>query len=53
MKIYDITLSVTPQMPVWPGDPPVILERVESMDEGAHANVSRLAASVHAGTHVK
>lgn len=52
MKIYDITLPVTPQMAVWPGDPPVLLERIESMDEGAHANVSRLSASVHTGTHV-
>jgi arylformamidase len=50
--IYDITIPVTPQMPVWPGDPPLILERIESMDAGAHVNVSRLDTSVHAGTHV-
>lgn len=52
MKIYDITLPISPAMPVWPGDPPLVLERVESMDAGAHANVSRLACSVHTGTHV-
>lgn len=52
MKIYDISLPISPGMPVWPGDPPVILERVSSMDAGAHDNISRLACSVHTGTHV-
>jgi arylformamidase len=52
MEIYDISLPITPEMVVWPGDPKVVLERVESMDSGAHANVSRLGCSVHTGTHV-
>jgi arylformamidase len=52
MRLYDITLPVSPFMPVWPGDPPVVLERVSSMDAGAHDNVSRLECSVHTGTHV-
>jgi len=52
MKIHDISLSIQPGMPVWPGDPPVELERISSIDEGAHANVSRLACGVHTGTHV-
>lgn len=52
MKIYDISLTVSPELPVWPGDPAVLLELVESMEHGAHANVSRLSAGVHIGTHV-
>jgi arylformamidase len=52
MKIYDISLPISPVLPVWPGDPPVQLEQVESMDKGAHANVSHLKAGVHMGTHV-
>lgn len=52
MPIYDISLGISPQMVVWPGDPPVILERVAAIAEGANANVSRLSASVHSGTHV-
>jgi arylformamidase len=52
MEIHDITLPVSPGMPVWPGDPPLVLEQLESMDAGAHANVSRLDCSVHTGTHV-
>ncbi len=52
MKIYDISLPVSPDLPVWPGDPAIVLEQVSSMDAGAHDNVSRLACSVHTGTHV-
>lgn len=52
MRIYDITVGITPTMPVWPGDPPVALTRVNSISEGANANVSRLDAGVHTGTHV-
>jgi len=52
MKLYDITLAISPTIPVWPGDPPVSLEQVSSMDAGAHDNVSRLGCSVHTGTHV-
>lgn len=52
MRIYDITLTLSPDMPVWPGDPAVALEQVESMDRGAEYNMTRLAMSVHAGTHV-
>jgi len=52
MKIYDISLTIQPKMPVWPGDPPVQLERVSKIEGGANANVSRLALSAHTGTHV-
>jgi arylformamidase len=52
MKIYDISLPISSGMPVWPGDPSVELEKVSSMDAGAHDNISRLACSVHTGTHV-
>jgi arylformamidase len=52
MTLYDISLPVSPGLPVWPGDPSVELEQVSSMDAGAHDNISRLACSVHTGTHV-
>ncbi|MGA2503290.1 MAG: cyclase family protein [Anaerolineales bacterium] len=52
MRIYDISLPISPAIPVWLGDPPVVLERISSMDAGAHDNVSRLECSVHTGTHV-
>jgi arylformamidase len=52
VKIFDISLAISPDMPVWLGDPSVELELIESMDAGGHNNVSRLSASVHTGTHV-
>jgi arylformamidase len=52
MRIYDISLTVTPNLPVWPGDPAISLERVSRMEDGEHNNVSQMALSVHAGTHM-
>jgi arylformamidase len=52
MKIYDISVPVSASMPVWPNNPPVVIEQVSSMDAGAHDNVSRLECGVHTGTHV-
>ena len=52
VEIIDISVPIRPGMPVWPGDPPVALERTSSMADGAHANVSRIDFGVHAGTHV-
>jgi len=52
MTIYDISLTISPSLPIWPGDPALELEQIESMDKGAHANVTRLSAAVHLGTHV-
>ncbi len=52
MKIWDISLGVSPDLPVWPGDPEIVLEHYMAISKGDAANVSRLECSVHAGTHV-
>jgi len=52
MKIHDITITISNDLPTWPGDPKVVLERVNKIEEGANANVSRLNMGVHTGTHV-
>jgi arylformamidase len=52
MKILDISLPVSPGLPVWPGDPVIVLERYRSITRGNASNDTRLACSVHAGTHV-
>ena len=52
MTIYDISLTISPTLPTWPGDPQPVIEKFESMDKGAHNNVSRISAGVHLGTHV-
>ena len=52
MTIYDISLTISPALPTWPGDPGLELEQFESMDKGAHVNVTKISTSVHMGTHV-
>jgi arylformamidase len=52
MRIHDISIGISPVMPVWPGNPGVELERVQKIEPGSHANVSRLALGAHTGTHV-
>jgi arylformamidase len=39
-------------MIVWPGDPPVTIERTSSIASGDNANVSQMKMSCHTGTHV-
>jgi arylformamidase len=52
MRTYDITLTITPNMIVWPGDPKVSIQRTSNMDSGDNANVSQISMSCHTGTHV-
>ena len=52
MTIYDISLTISPDLPTWPGDPALKLEQIASMDKGADANVTHISAAVHLGTHV-
>lgn len=52
MTIHDISLTISPDLPTWPGDPGLELEKISSMEEGADANVTRISAAVHLGTHV-
>jgi arylformamidase len=52
MHTYDISLTISPELPTWPGDPNITLERVSKIEEGANANVSRMEMGVHTGTHV-
>lgn len=52
MRIYDITLTLAPDLPTWPGDPPVEIKPLQSMETGDDNNVSFISMCVHAGTHV-
>jgi arylformamidase len=52
MRLYDISVGISPDLPVWPGDPSIELERFISIDEGGEVNASRLNACVHVGTHI-
>jgi arylformamidase len=50
--IIDISLPIGPDTPVWPGDPPVLVEPVARVVDGDPADVSRLTLGTHTGTHV-
>lgn len=50
--IIDVTLAVSADLPVWPGDPPVALTRVADMVAGDLATVTHISCSAHAGTHL-
>jgi arylformamidase len=52
MEIFDVTVPIRTGMVTYPGDPTVTLERVQSIADGAVANLSRLDFGVHSGTHV-
>lgn len=52
MHTYDITLTISPSIPVWPGDPPVHIERVKEISKGDSVTLSQLAMGLHTGTHV-
>jgi arylformamidase len=52
MKIYDISVSLSEDLPVFPGDPPVRIEPVTRLTSGDTANVSRISISTHSGTHL-
>ena len=52
MKIYDITIPLSEQTPVFEGDPTVQVESSHAIAQGDAANVSRLCFGAHTATHV-
>jgi arylformamidase len=52
MKIYDVTVPLSEQTPVYEGDPAVQIEAANQIVKGDAANVSRLCFGAHTATHV-
>ena len=52
MRLYDISVGISSEIPIWPGDPSIEIERFSRIEEGEDANVTRMNACVHAGTHI-
>ena len=52
MRIYDITVPFSTNLPVYPGDPAVQINQVSSLAAGDVCTVSHLSFSSHTGTHV-
>ena len=50
--LIDISVSIRAGMAVWPGDPPVETERLQDIEKGDEATVSRIIMGAHSGTHV-
>jgi arylformamidase len=50
-KLWDISPSIHPATPVWPGDTTVNVERVWRMEAGSPVNVARVTLSPHTGAH--
>src|SRR5690625_3496952 len=51
-SFIDISVSLRADLPVWPGDPPVLIEPASRTANGDGANVTRLGLGTHTGTHV-
>ncbi len=52
--IYDLTVPITPTMPVWPGDPPVQLQKKShlSRDKTHTVRLTAIEMGSHTGTHI-
>ena len=51
MRILDVTLPLSEDLPTWPGEPGVELTLIKSMERDG-VNVSVLRCGLHTGTHV-
>jgi arylformamidase len=51
-KIHDLTVPLSEQLPVFPGDPRFRSQPVSRLKDGHPCNVSQLTLGTHAGTHV-
>ena len=49
---YDITMPLTPQIVVYPGDPPFRIDELMRISDGDICNLSFLSMASHTGTHI-
>jgi arylformamidase len=52
MKLHDVSVLISEDLPVWPGDPGISMTLASSLQQGDSANVTRLEMGVHTGTHI-
>jgi arylformamidase len=52
MNIYDVTVPISAQTPIYEGDPKVRIDLCKSIARGDAANVSQICLGVHTATHV-
>ena len=51
MKIVDLTLGVSQDMPVYPGDPPVKIKALNNVEEDDFC-IHQITVGTHVGTHI-
>lgn len=52
MNIYDISVTLSEHLPIWPGSPGLSSFSLLSMKKGDLANLSQVNMDVHTGTHI-
>jgi kynurenine formamidase len=52
MRVYDVSITLGPDAPIWEDETGPVLETIEDMAKGAHATVTRFSMGSHNGTHV-
>jgi arylformamidase len=52
MPIYDISLTISNDLPTWPGDTPIDLVRNKDMHHGELYTLSQITTTVHVGSHL-
>lgn len=50
--LHDLTVTLRPGMPTWPGEAGAALEQLKWIARGDAANVRKLLLDIHTGTHV-
>lgn len=50
-RVWDISQTLRPELPVWPGDTSFAFERSWRIEDGSPVNVGRMTMSTHSGTH--
>lgn len=50
--MFDLTLTIDEQMPVWPGDPRPVQAWLQRIDRGDPVDLSEWTLGAHTGTHV-
>jgi arylformamidase len=50
--IYDVTVPISAEVPIYKGDPGVEINSFKAIAAGSSANVSQISFGVHTGTHV-
>lgn len=51
-RIYDITVPLSPALPVYPGDPAIEITPITQLAKGDVSNISHLTLCSHSGTHL-